>query len=201
MIVIVDYGLGNLASLENWFNRGGLKVLVSKEPEDIVRAKMLILPGVGSFGYAMEKLSPFRNLLENHVKNNKPLIGICLGMQLLFEKSYEEGVFQGLGFIKGEILPIPAGSLKIPHMGWHRLKSKNDQCIYHNKHVYFVHSYYLKTKEEVVVSSCNYGVEVPGVILKDRIMGFQFHPEKSGTFGETILENIKEFYDECISSN
>lgn len=124
MTVIVDYGLGNLGSLENWFKRGGFEVIVSKDPVVIAGAKVLILPGVGSFGYAMEKLRPFKNLLENHVKSKKPLIGICLGMQLLFEKSYEDGIFQGLSFIKGDILPLPSKDFKVPHMGWHALKSK-----------------------------------------------------------------------------
>lgn len=201
MMVIVDYGLGNLRSLENWFTRGGFHVVVSKDPRIIARARLLILPGVGSFGYAMKKLDPFKNLLDNHVKSKKPLIGICLGMQLLFDKSYEDGVFQGLSFIKGEILPLPSEGLKVPHMGWHALKSKAGQDFYKDQYVYFVHSYYLETKEEVVVAYCDYGVKVPGVVRKDHIMGFQFHPEKSGAFGERILEKIKEFYDEYIPSN
>lgn len=200
MNVIVDYGLGNINSLMNWFKRGNMDVVLSKDPKVIEDADFLILPGVGAFKYGMKKVEPFKNILENHISKKKPLLGICLGMQLLFNKSYEDGETEGLGFLQGEIKPFSSKLLKIPHMGWQELKSK-EKSLYRDQYVYFVHSYYLETKDDIVHAWCDYGVRVPGVIKKDNILAFQFHPEKSGDFGEKILEFIKEFKDDYLPCN
>ena len=200
MNVIIDYGVGNIKSLMNWFEKGNITVVLSQDPEVIDKASLLILPGVGAFKEGMEQLKPFQGLVDNHVKKGKPLVGICLGMQLLFETSYEDGEQKGLNYIAGKIVPFKTSTLKIPHMGWQKLITKEEDY-YTNKYVYFTHSYYLETEEDIIEAWCNYGVKVPGVVRKNNLLGFQFHPEKSGQFGETILERIMVFKNDCISSN
>ncbi|MBN2795172.1 MAG: imidazole glycerol phosphate synthase subunit HisH [Clostridia bacterium] len=199
MNVILDYGLGNIKSLENWFKRGNEELIISNDLAVLNEAECIILPGVGAFEDAIKMLEKenFDQVLIRHVKKGKPLIGICLGMQLLFDASYEKGYFKGLGILKGDIVPFQ-GDFKIPHMGWNDLKG---DAFYDGKDVYFVHSYYLSNAEDCVVATVDYHVSVPAIVRKDNVMGFQFHPEKSGSFGALILEKIKEFKNEILSSN
>lgn len=199
MNVIVDYGIGNIKSLINWFEKGNLPIVLSHDPEVIRNADLVILPGVGAFKDGMQQLADtgLDKCIVEYAKNNKPLVGICLGMQLLFDRSYENGACEGLGLIEGEIVAFE-GDYIIPHMGWNTLKGDG---FYNGKDVYFVHSFYLSQMSSYVVASTDYYAEVPSVVKKNNILGFQFHPEKSGTFGESILRKIEEFKNEILSSN
>lgn len=198
MNVILDYDVGNLDSVIRGFERAGIQTIVSKDPLIIKQATSLILPGVGAFEDAMKALvnSNLIPLIKEHVKNKKFLFGICLGMQLLYEKSYENGEFEGLGLLKGEVKYLDI-SLKVPHMGWNNLiiKKKDDPIIKNtleNDYVYFVHSYYAKGPDEDVIAYTNYGVEVPAIVRSGSIYATQFHPEKSGKVGLNILKAYGE---------
>lgn len=198
MIVIIDYGVGNLRSVYNSLTRLGYPVSVSDKIEDINNSCGIILPGVGAFKDAMDNLEK-RGLIDC-IKHNafegKPILGICLGMQLLYENSYEDGIWKGLGILKGDIVRFQ-NNLKVPHMGWNKLhKGVTDDIgkqIGEDEYVYFVHSYYLKSQNrQEVVFWTNYGVEVPAVIRQKNIIGMQFHPEKSGNTGMKLLRNFGE---------
>lgn len=201
MITIIDYGLGNIRSLLNWFKRGGIEVTFSSDSTIIESSELLILPGVGAYEDAMARLneSGLSNLIKKHVSKGKPIVGICLGMQLLYEKSYEGGVFDGLGLLKGEIIAFDESKVKVPQMGWNKLKSLDKR--FEDSYVYFVHSYYAKSDFSEVLAYTEYDVKVPGIVKKDRILGFQFHPEKSGATGQEMLCLIKELEDDYLSSN
>lgn len=197
MNVIIDYKVGNIRSVQLGFQRINMETIISSDINVIKQADLLILPGVGAFKDAMKELEN-RDLIEviqEHVSNNKILIGICLGMQLLFEDSEEFGYTKGLGLIQGNIkeLNIP---YKVPHMGWNSLDIKtNDDTVKNikkNDFVYFVHSYYAVTDQKYVIASTDYGVEIPAIVRKDNVIGMQFHPEKSGLVGLQLLQNIKE---------
>lgn len=198
MIVIIDYGVGNIRSLYNALKRLGYSVTVSDKIQDINNGKAIILPGVGAFKGAMNNLNRL-NLVDTIIENvhkGKPILGICLGMQLLFEKSYEDGESKGLGLLEGEIIRF-SNDIKVPHMGWNNLipgeKSSIGNDILEDEYVYFVHSYYLKTPNpKDVVFWTNYGADVPAVVQKDNIIGMQFHPEKSGETGIKLLSNFGE---------
>lgn len=202
MIAIVDYGVGNLFSLKSSFLSLGADVKVCKEAEEIRNADKIILPGVGAFRDAAEKLraSGLDKVIIEEVKKGKKLLGICLGMQLLFEKSFEYGEHKGLGLIKGEIRPISeiiGGDLKIPHMGWNALDfTQNETPIFkdikNGDHVYFVHSFYAKTEKQFVTATAEYGSNVTASVQCGNVFGCQFHPEKSG---ETGLKILKAFCD------
>jgi len=194
MHVILDYDVGNLDSVQRGFKRAGMETIISKDPEVIQRAESLILPGVGAFEDAMISLknSNLIPLIEAHIQKGKYLLGICLGMQLLFDKSYENGVFDGLGFLRGtiEYMQIP---YKVPHMGWNELKFNipDDKILYQiteNDNVYFVHSYYANANKADVIAYTNYGIDMPAIVKKDNIYGMQFHPEKSGIVGLNLLK-------------
>jgi glutamine amidotransferase len=194
MHVILDYEVGNLASVARGFKRAGMETIISKDPAVIQRAESLILPGVGAFEDAMISLrkSNLIPLIEAHVQKGKYLLGICLGMQLLFEKSFENGVFEGLGLMRGTIdyMNIP---LKVPHMGWNELifNQPNDKILNRiavNDNVYFVHSYYANADKADVVAYTNYGIDMPAIVKKGNIYGMQFHPEKSGIVGLNLLK-------------
>lgn len=200
MNVIIDYGLGNLNSVQKGFERVGLETKISSEIEDIKKSNSLILPGVGAFRDAINLLKE-KNLIDTiieEVKNGKTILGICLGMQLLYEKSYENGEYEGLGLIKGNIEKFDIG-LKVPHMGWNNLKiqKKNPIVKYINEgdYVYFVHSYYAVGREEDIIAYTEYEVKVPGIVNKENIYGIQFHPEKSGEVGHNILKAYKEIIE------
>lgn len=196
MIVIVDYGVGNLFSLVSSFSAIGEKAIASGDADVIRKADKIILPGVGAFEDASKKLfeSGLADLLIEQVKLGKPLLGICLGMQMLFEKSYEYGEHKGLGLIKGEIRPIkdviPEG-YKVPHIGWNALKFTKNSKLFKNINdgdfVYFVHSYYATNCDESINATAEYGAPLTASVEKDNVFGCQFHPEKSGKVGLEIL--------------
>lgn len=198
MIAIIDYGVGNLKSVYKALNNLGYQAQVVTTNKEIEKSHAVILPGVGAFKDAMAQLRS-SGLVEGLLKSieaGKPVLGICLGMQLLYEKSFEDGEWEGLGLLKGEIVRFDK-ELKVPHMGWNRLKKNVEDPIgrglSNEEYVYFVHSYYLKEKEEKeVIYYCEYGVDFPAVVRKDNIIGMQFHPEKSGKTGIKLLTNFGE---------
>ncbi|WP_297424261.1 imidazole glycerol phosphate synthase subunit HisH [Clostridium sp.] len=203
MIVIIDYGMGNLKSVKNALDFLGLENKISSDIEDIRNAKALILPGVGAFPDAMETIEKLSldKIIKEEVGKNKPLLGICLGMQLLFENGYEGVERKGLGLLKGNIIKMKDDkekNIKIPHIGWNNLiyKKKNElfDSIEEGKFVYYVHSYFAQDyNDEDLVAYSEYGEnKIPGVVRKDNVMGAQFHPEKSGSVGLTILKNFGE---------
>ena len=200
MIAIIDYDAGNIKSVEKALKRLGQEVKVTRDREEILYADKVILPGVGSFGDAMEKLVNYglKDVIYEVVDKKIPFLGICLGMQLLFERSDETPGVDGLGILKGEILRIPETSgLKIPHMGWNSLEFHGNGKLFKGlpsePYVYFVHSYYLKAEEEQIVkASTEYTTHIHASVEKDNIFACQFHPEKSSDVGLKILENFVE---------
>lgn len=201
MIAIIDYGVGNLFSLCSSLERIGADVVVTSDPDVIRQADKLILPGVGAFADAAEKLqvSGLDVLIKEQAAKGKEIMGICLGMQLLFQKSYEFGEHTGLGLLKGSVIgmegTIPA-ELKIPHIGWNALKfTKESKLLRYIKEgdcVYFVHSFYVDPSAESVVATAEYGKEVTAAVQQGNVMGCQFHPEKSGEVGLNILRAFCE---------
>ncbi len=202
MVAIVDYGVGNLFSLASSFAAVGAEVTVTSDPAVLRAAERIVLPGVGAFGDAAKKLreSGLDKVVLEQAKAGKPLLGICLGMQLLFEKSFEYGEHEGLGLIKGEIRPIAdviPTDLKIPHIGWNALhfgKEKSSLFRYLNEgdHVYFVHSFYGANCDESVIATAEYGAELTAAVSAGNVFGCQFHPEKSGRVGLAILRAFCE---------
>ena len=201
MIAIVDYGVGNLFSLISSFKKIGADIVVTADPEVIRAADRILLPGVGAFEDAAKKLrdSGLDKVIVSEAQKGKKLMGICLGMQMLFEKSYEYGEHNGLGLLKGNIVPmqdsIPSG-LKIPHIGWNALHFMRDSNLFkyinNNDCVYFVHSFYATDCDDSVIATAEYGKELTAAVQKDNIMGCQFHPEKSGEVGLNILRAFCE---------
>ncbi len=201
MIAIIDYGVGNLFSLTSSFKAIGADTVVTGDPEIIKKADKLILPGVGAFGDAAEKLSAcgLDEVIKNEAENGKPLLGICLGMQLLFEKSYEYGEHKGLGLIKGEVVPMEGAlpqNFKIPHIGWNALEFKAENPLFKyindGDFVYFVHSFYAENCDEALLATTEYGKELTAAVAHKNIFGCQFHPEKSGNVGLSILKAFCE---------
>ena len=202
MLAIIDYGVGNLFSLQCSLNKIGVENVVTSDVEIIKNADRIILPGVGAFGDAVKKLheSGMFEVVIDEAKKGKPLMGICLGMQMLFEKSYEYGEYEGLGLVKGEIVPLKGRipeELDIPHMGWNALKlhnGKNELFKYINEGdcVYFVHSYFGVECDEALIASAEYGIDVTAAVAKNNVYGCQFHPEKSGDVGLKILKAFCE---------
>lgn len=198
MIAIIDYDAGNIKSVEKALKRLGQDVKVTRDREEILHADKVILPGVGSFGDAMEKLVNYglKDVIYEVVDKNIPFLGICLGMQLLFERSDETPGVEGLGILKGEILRIPETfGLKIPHMGWNSLNFHGNGKLFKGlpsePYVYFVHSYYLKAEEEeIVTATAEYGTCIHASVEKGQVFGCQFHPEKSSDIGLRILKNF-----------
>ena len=198
MVSIIDYDAGNIKSVEKAVKYLGEEVVITRDKDVILSSEKVILPGVGAFGDAMGKLKDY-NLVQtiyDVVEKNTPFLGICLGLQLLFENSDETPGVAGLGILKGEIIKIPVKEgMKIPHMGWNSLNIKEGatlfQGIEENPYVYFVHSYYLKAKNEnEVAATTEYGVEIHASVEKDNVFACQFHPEKSGGVGLQILKNF-----------
>jgi glutamine amidotransferase len=199
MVVIVDYGVGNIRNVERAFTKLGMEIVVTRDIEVIDQATAIILPGVGAFRDAIHNLKKYGlvECLQRNAAKGTWIIGICLGMQLLYDKSYEDGEYDGLGLLRGEIVKFDDTELKVPHMGWNRLDKKREDAIgkglSDKDYVYFVHSYYLKNEDvESVIFTSDYGVAVPAIIRKNNIIGMQFHPEKSSAVGVNILNNIKE---------
>lgn len=198
MIAIIDYDAGNIKSVEKALIALEEQVVVTRNPEEILRADGVILPGVGAFGDAMERLESY-GLVETIARVAElrtPLLGICLGLQLMFESSEESPGVKGLGLLPGRILRIPGeGGLKVPHIGWNNLKFPNRgrlfQDLPEDSYVYFVHSYYLQAKDkEIVTATTEYGVQIHASVEKDNIFACQFHPEKSSGVGRKILQNF-----------
>lgn len=201
MIAIIDYGVGNLFSLVSSLRQIGANAVVTADPAVISQADKLILPGVGAFGDAIKKLrqSGLDCVIQDQAQIGKPILGICLGMQLLFERSYEYGNFCGLGLLKGSIIPMEGRippELKIPHIGWNALKfhfqSPLFRYVQEGDWVYFVHSYYASDCESSIVASTEYGIPITAAVQQNNIMGCQFHPEKSGEVGLAILRGFCE---------
>ena len=200
MIAIIDYDAGNLRSVEKALISLGENVVVSREADVLLAADKVILPGVGAFGDAMNKLKEYGlvEVINKIVAKNIPLLGICLGLQLMFEESDEAPGVKGLGLLKGKILRIPPKEgLKIPHMGWNSIDIKPQARLFkgikNNSYVYFVHSYYLKADEEdIVAASTEYSVHIHASVESGNIFACQFHPEKSSDIGLKILKNFAE---------
>ncbi len=195
MIAIIDYGMGNLRSVQKALEYVGEVALVTDDINTMEKADKLVLPGVGAFGDAIDTIRKkgIDHIIYDAVDKNKPFLGICLGMQLIFEKSYEYGEHEGLGLIPGEIKLLP-DTVKKPHIGWNDLNIKMRSPLFENTgenpYVYFVHSYYLETDAPVVSATTNYGGEIQVAVQKDNIFALQFHPEKSGDVGLEILKNF-----------
>ena len=200
MIAIIDYDAGNIKSVEKAIAALGEQAVLTRNPEEILSAEKVILPGVGSFGDAMEKLHRYGlvDVIKKVVERKTPFLGICLGLQLLFERSDESDGVEGLGILEGEIIRIPdAPELKIPHIGWNSLKFPKEGRLFkgleENSYVYFVHSYYLKAKDETIVTATtDYSTLIHASVEKDNVFACQFHPEKSSDVGLTILKNFLE---------
>ncbi len=199
MIAIVDYDVGNLKNVYTALGDVGLSGTITRDKKILDAADAIILPGVGAFSDAMDNLKKFDliDALNDNVKKGKILMGICLGMQLLFDKSYEDGEFSGLSYIPGEIIKFDAPGIKIPHMGWNNLVINRNSPLVKNisteDYVYFVHSYYAKPDSfDDVVAYAEYSVKVPAIVQKDNVIGMQFHPEKSSNVGFQLLTNFKE---------
>lgn len=202
MIAIVNYGVGNLYSLKSSFDSLGIKTLVTGDAEEIRKADKIILPGVGAFRDAANSLKDcgLDKVVIEEAKKGKPIMGICLGMQMLFEKSYEYGEYKGLGLIKGSVRPIKdviSLNLKIPHIGWNALKFHGEKSpifkyINEGDCVYFVHSYYGADCSENVIATAEYGADLTAAVSKGNVYGCQFHPEKSGEVGLKILKAFSE---------
>lgn len=200
MIAIVDYGVGNLRSVQKALERVGATAVVSADPATLDAAQGIVLPGVGAFGDGMAQLRA-RYLVEpvlRQVGQGKPLLGICLGMQLLFDDSEEMGLHQGLGLLPGRVVRFPEGELKVPHIGWNQLQQVSRrpemallEGIAEGAHAYFVHSYYVAPEEPGdILATTDYGLDFASVVGRGRIFGAQFHPEKSQDVGLRLLENF-----------
>ncbi|AXN38718.1 imidazole glycerol phosphate synthase subunit HisH [Peribacillus butanolivorans] len=199
MIGIVDYGMGNLFSVSKGLERLGADSFISDDPEELSKATGIILPGVGSFRDAMSLLEKQKldEFLKKYVAGGGYLLGICLGMQLLFDESEENGPAKGLSLIPGKVVRFTGMdanemTYKVPHMGWNRLEFKHVSPVIEGleeEHVYFVHSYYADTHESYITASATYDVEVPAIVGKGNVFGMQFHPEKSGQMGMSLLKN------------
>ena len=198
MIAIIDYDAGNIKSVEKALHYLGEETTVTRDPQTLLNADKVILPGVGSFGQAMENLHTYGLVPVIHeiVEKKTPFLGICLGLQLLFERSDETPGVEGLGILKGEILRIPdQEGLKIPHMGWNSLKFQNNGRLFkdipEDSYVYFVHSYYLKAEnEDIVTATTEYSTHIHASVEQGNVFACQFHPEKSSDIGIQILKNF-----------
>ncbi len=197
MIAIVDYRMNNLRSVQKAFEFSGVEAVVSSDPAVLGRADKLVLPGVGAFAKSMETIRAggFDRIICDHAAAGKPLLGICLGMQLLFTASDEMGRHPGLNVLEGNVVRFP-GTVKVPHIGWNDIRRRTASPILNNvpdpSYVYFVHSYYVAPDDSIVVATAEYGVEFAAIVRKENIFGIQFHPEKSQTTGLTILKNFAD---------
>jgi imidazole glycerol-phosphate synthase subunit HisH len=196
MIAIIDYGVGNLNSIQKALEKLGHECIITNDKEEIHSADGIILPGVGAFNDAIKSLKK-SGLVEDIIKavdSGKPILGICLGMQLLYEKSFEDGEWEGLGILKGNVVKFK-DDLKVPHMGWNNIKFKRKdpilKYIKEDDFIYFVHSYYVDTLDDAIAYA-EYGVDVPAIVGNKNVYGMQFHPEKSGGAGLNLLKAFGE---------
>ena len=202
MIAVIDYGVGNLFSLKSSLDYTGLENIFTNSESEIRKADALILPGVGAFRDAIDILNKtgLGTIVKEEAENGKKILGICLGMQLLFDKSYEYGEYKGLGLINGDIVSMKDNlknkKLKVPHMGWNSLEFlKEDKILKYinaGEYVYYVHSYYAKNCNDSVIACSDYDIKIPGIVKNNNIYGIQFHPEKSGKTGLNILKAFGE---------
>jgi len=193
-VSVVDYGVGNLRSVKRGLEKSGAKVMITHNPKDLIESDAIVLPGVGAFAEAAKNLSLISSVVTQPVKDGKPLFGICLGLQLLFTKSYEGGLISGLDLISGDIVKLPS-SVKIPQMGWNTLDIVKHhpllENVRNNSYAYFVHTYFPQPAEQrVILATTEYGVKFPSVVATQNLFATQFHPEKSSKTGLTILENF-----------
>jgi len=194
MIIVIDYNVGNVQSVCNAFSHTGCQVQLSCDSAVIRSAAGLVLPGVAAFGYAVSALGPLAELIKKAALAGKPLLGICVGYQMLFDQSVEFGRHDGLGLVSGKVIPIPAGRV-IPHMGWNMVKLPGDMDLFagmpEEKHFYFAHSFYSDiTDPEAKIAYTDYGFALPASVQKANVYGVQFHPEKSGSTGLKVLKNF-----------
>lgn len=201
MVVIIDYNIGNLSSVTSALKRVGIEATISRDKEVINKAKAIVLPGVGAFPVAMNNLKKYDliDILNERKEAGIPILGICLGMQILFEKGYEVEETEGLGFLNGEVKFMDIDE-KVPHMGWNQLHFNQEHPILKNIHenddVYFVHSFMANCPDEQLVAYTDYGdCKVTAIVAKDNVIGCQFHPEKSGAVGAQILKAFKEMIE------
>lgn len=202
MIVVIDYNVGNVRSVCNAFRHIGCNVALSRNPARIESARGLVLPGVAAFGYAVSALGKAAGVVRQAALGGKPLLGICVGYQMLFEKSYEYGEHKGFGLVSGNVIPIPPGRT-IPHMGWNLVSLPKDMDLFADlgseEHFYFAHSLYADVSDGKAEVACTeYGFEMPASVQKANIYGVQFHPEKSGKTGLKVLENFAELCEKRI---
>jgi len=190
----VNYGVGNLRSVKMGIEKSGAKVLVTHNPKDLIESDAIVLPGVGAFAEAVKNLSPLSGVVTQSVEDGKPLFGICLGLQLLFTRSFEGGSADGLNLISGDIVKLPNG-VKIPQMGWNTIEIVRPhpllEGVRNSSYVYFVHSYVAQpSRQEVTVATTEYGVKFPSMVARQNVFATQFHPEKSSKTGLVILRNF-----------
>ena len=202
MLIVIDYNVGNVKSVCNAFHHIGCEAKLSCEPQDIESAAGLVLPGVAAFGYAVNALGPLAELVKKVVSAGKPLLGICVGYQMLFDQSAEFGCHTGLGLVSGNVVPIPTTQI-VPHMGWNLVKLPEDMDLFagleKEKHFYFAHSFYPDvTDTQAKIAYTDYGFRLPASVQKANIYGTQFHPEKSGKTGLKVLKNFAQI---CKRSN
>ena len=197
-IIIINYGMGNIRNVQRGLQLAGADAYVSTQPKELVNADAIVLPGVGAFRDAIKNLSPFSKILLKMIDSRIPVIGICLGLQLLFTQSTEDGLHQGLDVFQGQILRLPENQ-KVPQMGWNTLTivDANNPLIQEipdHSYVYFVHSYYAQTeRREDIVAVTHYGVDVPAIVARETVFATQFHPEKSGKVGQQMLKNFVKY--------
>lgn len=197
-IIIINYGMGNIRNVQRSLQQAGADAKVSTQPDELGNADAIVLPGVGAFRDAITNLTPFSKILLRMIDSRIPVIGICLGLQLLFTQSTEDGLHQGLDVFQGQILRLPENQ-KVPQMGWNTLTIMDAdnpliQEIPDHSYVYFVHSYYAQTeRREDIVAVTHYGVDVPAIVARETVFATQFHPEKSGKVGQQMLKNFVKY--------
>jgi len=193
-VAVVNYGVGNLRSIKRGLEKSGANVEITHSPKDLRSSDAIVLPGVGAFAPAVRNLAPIADVVAEEMKNGKPILGVCLGLQLLFTRSSEGGSIRGLDFVSGEVIKLPE-TVKIPQMGWNTIDFAKShpllEGVKDHSYVYFVHSYYPQPSDpEVIVATTEYGVRFPSLVAKKNLFATQFHPEKSSKTGLTILKNF-----------